>query len=121
VWIEFERGDLDYPIWVGCFWADSTEVPPGLIGDPPAHTLAIALPDRSALRVTDSPQGPGIHLETGAGAKLSVTATEITLETAGGAKLTVSDQALKLDNGKGAVVNLQAKSIDLNMGALKID
>jgi uncharacterized protein involved in type VI secretion and phage assembly len=22
VWIEFEAGDLSYPIWVGCFWAD---------------------------------------------------------------------------------------------------
>ena len=20
VWIEFERGELDYPIWSGCFW-----------------------------------------------------------------------------------------------------
>lgn len=20
VWIEFEGGDLDYPIWSGCFW-----------------------------------------------------------------------------------------------------
>ncbi len=20
VWIEFERGDVDYPIWTGCFW-----------------------------------------------------------------------------------------------------
>ena len=22
VWVEFEGGDLDYPIWSGCFWAD---------------------------------------------------------------------------------------------------
>ena len=22
VWVEFEGGDLDYPIWTGCFWAD---------------------------------------------------------------------------------------------------
>ncbi len=20
VWVEFENGDLDYPIWTGCFW-----------------------------------------------------------------------------------------------------
>ena len=20
IWVEFENGDLDYPIWVGCFW-----------------------------------------------------------------------------------------------------
>jgi len=23
VWIEFEQGDLDYPIWSGCFWGDN--------------------------------------------------------------------------------------------------
>jgi uncharacterized protein involved in type VI secretion and phage assembly len=23
VWIEFERGDLSYPVWTGCFWEDS--------------------------------------------------------------------------------------------------
>jgi len=22
VWIEFERGNLDFPIWSGCYWAD---------------------------------------------------------------------------------------------------
>jgi Type VI secretion system/phage-baseplate injector OB domain len=22
VWVEFEGGDLDYPIWVGCFWRE---------------------------------------------------------------------------------------------------
>ena len=22
VWVEFERGDPDYPIWTGCFWGD---------------------------------------------------------------------------------------------------
>ncbi|MGO8855505.1 MAG: phage baseplate assembly protein V [Steroidobacteraceae bacterium] len=26
VWIEFEGGDVSYPIWVGCYWR-STEVP----------------------------------------------------------------------------------------------
>ena len=20
IWVEFEGGDVDYPIWVGCFW-----------------------------------------------------------------------------------------------------
>ena len=26
VWIEFEGGDVSYPIWVGCYWRDG-EVP----------------------------------------------------------------------------------------------
>ena len=23
VWVEFEQGDLDYPIWSGCFWGEN--------------------------------------------------------------------------------------------------
>jgi hypothetical protein len=22
VWVEFEEGNLDYPVWTGCFWAE---------------------------------------------------------------------------------------------------
>ena len=29
VWVEFEGGDLDYPIWSGCFWADGQISPAG--------------------------------------------------------------------------------------------
>src|SRR5262245_37713208 len=28
VWVEFEQGDPDYPIWVGGFWGIAAEVPP---------------------------------------------------------------------------------------------
>ncbi len=30
VWIEFERGDVDYPIWTGCFWGldEKAGIPP---------------------------------------------------------------------------------------------
>ena len=31
VWIEFEGGELDHPIWVGCFWDENERVP----GDSP--------------------------------------------------------------------------------------
>ena len=27
VWIEFEQGDPDYPIWVGTYWGSSAELP----------------------------------------------------------------------------------------------
>ena len=27
VWIEFEQGDPDYPIWVGGYWGTAAEVP----------------------------------------------------------------------------------------------
>jgi hypothetical protein len=30
VWIEFEHGDPDFPIWSGCFFANSGETPASL-------------------------------------------------------------------------------------------
>ena len=30
VWVEFEEGDIDYPVWVGCYWScpgNSSEIP----------------------------------------------------------------------------------------------
>ena len=27
VWIEFEQGDSDYPIWTGCFYGSAAEIP----------------------------------------------------------------------------------------------
>ena len=30
VWIEFEQGDADRPIWTGCFYGSSAETPPSL-------------------------------------------------------------------------------------------
>jgi len=30
VWIEFEQGDLNSPIWTGCFYGRAAEIPPSL-------------------------------------------------------------------------------------------
>jgi len=54
VWVEFEQGNLDYPVWVGTFWAKpggTTEVPdPASSQSPPTskiiktanHTIELA-------------------------------------------------------------------------------
>ena len=34
VWIEFEHGDPDYPIWTGCWWGAVAEMPPALLAPP---------------------------------------------------------------------------------------
>ena len=44
VWVEFEQGNPDYPIWVGCFW--------GSAGDVPALALA-GVPGPAAGRDSD--------------------------------------------------------------------
>ena len=42
VWVEFEGGDPDYPIWTGCFWGSAAEVPPlALAGLPVSPNIVL--------------------------------------------------------------------------------
>src|SRR5262245_50965232 len=41
VWIEFECGNPDYPIWSGCWWSEATEVPPLLLAPQPYKKVMV--------------------------------------------------------------------------------
>lgn len=41
VWIEFEKGDPDYPIWTGCWWGSRIEVPLTAQTAPPALPIVL--------------------------------------------------------------------------------
>ena len=105
VWVEFEQGNPDYPIWVGCFWGSAAElpllshtVPPGVPG------ITLQTPLKNGLVISDVP-GPtgGIQLQTATGAMISVT-----------------DIGIMISNGKGAVINLTGPTVDINLGALTV-
>lgn len=105
VWIEFEAGDIDRPIWVGGFWGLAAEVPmlaravpPGV----PGITVQTAL--KNGLVVSDVP-GP-----TGG----------ILIQSATGATISVSDTGILISNGKGAVISMIGPTIDFNAGALTV-
>jgi hypothetical protein len=105
VWIEFERGDPDYPIWVGCYWGSAAEVPVMSRLVPPAvpgitlQTLA-----KNGIVISDVP-GP-----TGG----------VLIQTTSGAMISVSDVGIIISNGKGAVINLTGPTVDVNIGALTV-
>jgi uncharacterized protein involved in type VI secretion and phage assembly len=98
VWVEFEHGNSDSPIWTGCFWDD---------GQPP---VTPATEDKKILKtsvatilVDDSPGSPSLSVETAAGMK-------ITLDTNG----------ITIDNGKGARIELTGPKTSVNGGALEV-
>jgi uncharacterized protein involved in type VI secretion and phage assembly len=105
VWIEFERGDMDYPIWVGGYWGTAAEVPVLAHAVPPgvsAITLQTTL--KNGLVISDVP-GP-----TGG----------ILIQTTTGAMISVSDVGIIISNGKGAVINMTGPTVDVNLGALTV-
>jgi uncharacterized protein involved in type VI secretion and phage assembly len=105
VWIEFEQGDPDYPIWVGCYWGSSAELPAPALAAPPAiQQVVIQTTEQNVLMISDVP-GPtgGILLKSSAGALISITDTGITIS-----------------NGQGATITLTGPSVSMNEGALEV-
>ena len=105
VWVEFERGDPDYPIWVGGYWGSAAEVPVMARTVPPAVSgITIQTTLKNGIVVSDVP-GP-----TGG----------ILIQTTTGAMISVSDVGIVISNGKGAIINMTGPPVDVNLGALTV-
>jgi hypothetical protein len=105
VWVEFEQGDPDYPIWTGCFWGTAAEVPALSHLVPPALagiTLQTTL--QNGIVISDLP-GP-----TGG----------IMLKSTTGAMLIVNDTGIYIQNGKGASIIMVGPAVTINEGAMVI-
>jgi hypothetical protein len=99
VWVEFEHGNPDYPIWTGCFWETMAQVPALALSAPPAlEQILIQTAGQNMLLITDAllPTG-GIVLKGGNG---SISLTEAGVIIAGptitmtGAPVTINAGAL---------------------------
>jgi len=105
VWVEFEQGDPDYPIWVGCFWGTAAEVP--------------------VLSHTVPPAVPGITLQTTAMNGIVISDVPgptggIQIRTTAGATISVSDVGIIISNGQGAAITMTGPTVDINLGALTV-
>ena len=105
VWVEFEKGDPDYPIWVGCFWGTAAEVPALARMVPPAVPgITFQTTLQNGVTINDVP-GP-----TGG----------IMLKSATGATIIVNDTGIYIQNGKGASIIMVGPSVTINNGALAV-
>jgi hypothetical protein len=103
VWVEFEAGNLDYPIWSGCFWPDD------------AIDSADAVPEvkfwktrNFTIRIDDD--AGELVIENNGGGKLTISASEIAAaadsvkQTAGGMKTALSQASFDVNDGAFTVV-----------------
>lgn len=102
VWIEFEQGDPDYPIWSGCWWGSAAEMPPMLLA-PPYKKMMIMTEGGQSITLDDTPGVGGI-----------------TLETSGGQKIVISATGIEIDNGMGGSIKLTGPQVSVNQGALEV-
>lgn len=107
VWVEFERGDPDYPIWTGCYYSTRAEVPPLVqLVPPPVPAITVQTPLKNAIQVSDAPPTPA----TGG----------IVLRSTTGASVVVNDSGIYLSDGKGGQITLIAGVVTVNAGALVV-
>jgi hypothetical protein len=107
VWIEFEQGDPDHPIWVGCRWGAPSDIPTlAHAGLPVSPSIVLQTLGQNCIVISDVP-GPagGIMLQCGL-SRLLVTQTGISLIAP---KVEIT----------AATIDLTGVT-DINQGALKV-
>jgi uncharacterized protein involved in type VI secretion and phage assembly len=105
VWIEFEHGNPDYPIWVGGYWGTAVEVPVlALAGDPANPNIVLQTAGQNSVVISDLP-GP---------------AGGIMLKSMTGASIIVNDTGIYIQNGKGASIIMTGPTVTINNGAMDI-
>ena len=105
IWIEFEQGDTDYPIWTGCFWGSAAEPPALALAAPPGlQQIVLQSVGQNTLMLSDVP-GP-----TGG----------ILLKSTTGALIAINEVGITISNGQGATIVMTGPTITVNEGALEI-
>jgi uncharacterized protein involved in type VI secretion and phage assembly len=105
VWVEFEQGDVDHPIWTGCWYGSSADVPAlALTTQPPLSSIFMQTAGQNTFAMSDLP-GP---------------AGGILIKTLTGAMIAVNDVGITISNGKGASIVMTGPTVTVNAGALVI-
>ena len=99
VWVEFEQGDPDAPIWSGCFWDEEEDDGPD--SSPNADKKVIRT-KHCTITLSD------VQGDTG-----------ITLQVGDSIKLIIKDDSIELTTGQGSLV-LSGAQLSVNNGALEV-
>lgn len=105
VWIQYEAGDPDRPVWTGGWWGIAAEVPVlALAGVPGNPNIVLQSTLQNTVVISDLP-GP-----TGG----------IMLKSTTGATIIVNDTGIYIQNGKGASLIMVGPTVTINNGALVV-
>ena len=102
VWVEFEGGDPDGPIWTGCFWGTG-EVP----ATPALEQMKVFKTMGITLTFNDMPGAGGFTIEVGPPATTALM------------KLDFKSTGIEISNG-AANIKLSPASVSVNNGALEV-
>jgi len=105
IWMQYEAGDPDRPVWTGGWWGIAAEVPAlALAGVPGDPNIVLQTTLQNTVMISDLP-GP-----TGG----------IMLKSTTGATIIVNDTGIYIQNGKGASLVMTGPTVTINAGALTV-
>jgi hypothetical protein len=106
VWIEFEQGDPDYPIWTGSFRGSAAETPAIALAAPPAAPPVVMQSMAQNRLIISSVPADGVVLETSRGV--------------GGPRIQITTAGIIISDGAGGMITMSQGTIVINQGALVV-
>jgi uncharacterized protein involved in type VI secretion and phage assembly len=140
VWVEFEEGRLDHPIWTGVFWQKSGDAPKEAAKSPPT-TRVLKTPSGHILQFDDESGKEKFRLAHPAGTEFSIdekgtvilvdakqnTVTldadggKITLEDANGNSVTMSSSGIVAEDSSGNKIEMAASGVTVKGTKVVVD
>jgi uncharacterized protein involved in type VI secretion and phage assembly len=108
VWVEFEEGDLEFPVWVGTFWSK-----PGGTSELPSANDAdgadASIPDSPTRKILKTAKGHTIQIEDADGGDLI-----LIHEATNGHTVALGAAGIRISDGSGNFVELTADAFTLH-------
>lgn len=131
VWVEFEGGNIDFPIWSGTFWQQGADVPAEVQDPPTTHLLKtpkghlflledqddneqVSLTHSGGAQMLIDPDGT-IALTDQNGAKVTLDAqnNQLLIEDANGNSVTLASAGTTVEDGNGNKIEMSASGINV--------
>ncbi|SFS14346.1 hypothetical protein SAMN05216570_3068 [Dyella sp. OK004] len=104
VWMMFEGGDADRPVWLGGWWGSRAEVPAlAQAGNPLSPSIVLQTLGQNVISISDLP-GPAGGL----------------LLRSGTSMIMVNQAGITITNGQGATILMTGTEVMINNGALMV-
>jgi len=111
VWVEFEAGDANYPIWSGCFWG-AGELP----SEAQTPGTNVFKTEKVTMKLVDVAGSEGFSVETDSGVKIEMTPELVTLDNAHDSSISITHEAINIRQSQGSVVTIDAEGIQVDNG-----
>lgn len=119
VWVEFEQGDSNYPIWSGCWFGGAEELPTDALAAPPLlPNIVIQSQTGNAIVISDIPGVGGILLKTRTGAKIEINDIGITIADGKGEEIQMLPGLINIQTS--GAVNVKGTTVSINDGAFTV-